>query len=238
MSQIDKYRSLLREIDDEEEKEKNKAFELECTWDLDTGKKMEQSAREKLMKSKDVNPFEKYIEKTKEKKALKREKRLEKARQKEEENASDSDDSVPSDVDMNDPYFAEERAKKTKKSQGKKRKAEEDVDLEEEKRTAEMELLMMDETEEKAHFNMKKIEQEQSMSKSKKKRMDKKWKKEKVVEDTFIPDVHDKRFEKLYTSHNYNMDPANQHYRKTKGTEAFVAEKLRRRAEEEKNQVC
>jgi hypothetical protein len=41
--------------------------------------------------------------------------------------------------------------------------------------------------------------------------------------------VKDERFSALFSSHHFNIDPTDSHYRKTKGMEAFRAEKLHRR---------
>lgn len=49
----------------------------------------------------------------------------------------------------------------------------------------------------------------------------------------FQVDVKDERFSALYTSHHFNIDPADPQFRKTKGTEALMVEKLNRRQEEE-----
>jgi hypothetical protein len=41
--------------------------------------------------------------------------------------------------------------------------------------------------------------------------------------------VKDERFSALFSSHHFNIDPTDSHYHKTKGMEAFRAEKLHRR---------
>nr|CAD7392893.1 unnamed protein product [Timema cristinae] len=48
-------------------------------------------------------------------------------------------------------------------------------------------------------------------------------------------DVKDDRFEALFSSHHYNIDPADPHYRKTKAMEALKLEKLKRRQQEDSN---
>ena len=43
----------------------------------------------------------------------------------------------------------------------------------------------------------------------------------------------DPRFQKVFTSHLFNLDPSDPNFRKTRGTDTIVAEKLRRRAQQE-----
>lgn len=186
---------------------------------------------EKKKSNEELTPFEQYLEKRKAKRKAKREEKKH-----EEEQKSDSEDSLPSDVDMNEKYFAEEF--KNGKCHKKEKKDNKDnnilSDQEDDRHKAELELLLMDQDEDgKEHFNMKKIEENATMSKSKRKRLSKKKKnaQEETKEDNFKVNVKDPRFTALFTSHHYNMDPADPHYRKTKGTEALVNEKLKRRAE-------
>ena len=78
------------------------------------------------------------------------------------------------------------------------------------------------------------IEENATMSKSKRKRLNKKKNmQEEAKEDDFEVNVKDPRFTALFTSHHFNIDPADPHYRKTKGTEALINEKLKRRARNE-----
>ena len=46
-------------------------------------------------------------------------------------------------------------------------------------------------------------------------------------------DVADPRFQAVFTSHLFNLDPSDPNFRKTRGTDTIVAEKLRRRAQQE-----
>lgn len=153
-----------------------------------------------------------------------------------EENSdkSESEDEIPSDIDMNDSYFAEElknHKKNTKKN--KKAKRDESISNDRDDEKDELELLLMDtnEIDNKKHFDMKDIEETNSMSKSKKKRLERKKKKKNIVnnDDDFEMNLNDERFQALYTSHHFNIDPADNHYRKTKGTEILINEQLKRR---------
>lgn len=49
-------------------------------------------------------------------------------------------------------------------------------------------------------------------------------------------DVHDPRFQSMFTSHLYNLDPSDPAYKKTKATQSILEEKLRRREEEHQRQ--
>lgn len=42
-------------------------------------------------------------------------------------------------------------------------------------------------------------------------------------------DIQDPRFQAMYTSHLYNLDPSDPAYKKTKATQSILEEKLRRR---------
>jgi len=233
---IGKYKSLLKTIEEEEEAKKNKDVELEFSWGLGTKEKVEKLVKERIKNKEELTPFEQYLEKRKAKRKAKREERK---KSKEESQKSDSEDSVPSDVDMNDKYFTDE-LKNNKLSHKKETKNNEaDVsslnEQENSRHEAELELLLMDQDEDgKKHFNMKQIEENATMSKSKRKRLNKKKNvQEEAKEDDFEVNVKDPRFTALFTSHHFNIDPADPHYRKTKGTEALINEKLKRRARNE-----
>lgn len=234
---IGKYKSLLKNIEEEEEAKKNKDVELEFSWGLGVKEKAEKLVKEKMKNKEELTPFEQYLEKRKVKRKAKREERK---KVKEDGQKSDSEGSLPSDVDMNDKYSADEfkNGKSLSRRKGKEDN-EADVDSsneqEENRRKAELELLLMDQDEDgKKHFNMKQIEENATMSKSKRKRLNKKKNvQEEAKEDDFEVNVKDPRFAALFTSHHFNIDPADPHYRKTKGTEALVTEKLKRRADNE-----
>ncbi|XP_024872474.1 ESF1 homolog [Temnothorax curvispinosus] len=235
---IGKYKSLLKNIEEEEEAKKNKDVELEFSWGLGTKEKVEKLVKERMKNKEELTPFEQYLEKRKAKKKAKKEERK---KLKEGSQKSDSEDSLPSDVDMNDKYFAEEfkNGKSLPRKKGKEDNKASVIDSsneeEENQRKGELELLLMDQDEDgKKHFNMKQIEENATMSKSKRKRLNKKKNvHEEAKEDEFEVNVKDPRFGALFTSHHFNIDPADSHYRKTKGTEALVNEKLKRRADNE-----
>lgn len=230
---VEKYKALLKEIEEKEEAKQKKEVELEFTWGLGTEEKAEKLVKERLKKDENLTPFEQYLEKRKAKKKAKREERK-KLKNVNENASTDSEDSeaMVSDTDNND-----KKAKSSKSGRGKKDDIENgssnSSDDDEERRKAELELLLMDENDDgKRHFNMKKIEENATMTKSKQKRLSKKKNvQDQIQEDNFEVNVQDPRFNALFTSHYFNIDPADPHYRKTKGTEALIKEKLKRRAE-------
>ncbi|KAF7271932.1 hypothetical protein GWI33_015230 [Rhynchophorus ferrugineus] len=228
---IDKYKALLQDIQQKEEEKNNKKFEMEISWDIDAKGKADKIMKEKLEMNEEKTPFQKYLDKRKEK-------RKEKKKLKNKTNEEDSDGSdIPSDIDMNDPYFAEEfnnsefKKKSKKKSKNNSEEGENDKDNQKE---AELDLLLMNsEDNDQKHFSLKKI---QDMEKNESKNKKKKYKKTKEPstekEDNFEVDVDDKRFSALFTSHHFNIDPTDPRYKKTKAMDKLVQEKLKRRNEE------
>ncbi|KAL0203054.1 hypothetical protein M9458_001072, partial [Cirrhinus mrigala] len=49
-------------------------------------------------------------------------------------------------------------------------------------------------------------------------------------------DVHDPRFQAMFTSHLYNLDPSDPAYKKTKATQSILEEKHKRREEQQHSQ--
>lgn len=165
-------------------------------------------------------------------------------------NESDNDESSDYDldgIDMNDPYFAEEFADgEFDQLKKKKKKVTKDIgrsnsnDIETKLNEAELQLLMDDDDDNndlgtKAHFSLKKIQSTENDSKAKKgknklkKRTKKQNDAEKILlEDHFNMNVNDSRFASVYSSHLYNIDPTHASYKKTKGMEALIKEKLNR----------
>ncbi|XP_056136080.1 ESF1 homolog [Lampris incognitus] len=234
--QIAKYRELLKSIQEKEKRQQeDKDMEMEITWVPGLKETTEQLVKKKLEGKDEPTPWEGYLNKKKEKKKQKKAKR--------KQGATDSelsDDELPPDVDFNDPFFAEElgsselktrtKGKKNKKAEEVERTPEENEELEKQK--AEIALLMEDEDDaQHKHFNYDQIVKEQNLSKKKKKKLLKK-KDKHVEEDDFQVDVRDPRFQAMFTSHLFSLDPCDPNYKKTKGTQSFLAEKQRRREEE------
>ncbi|KAF7689326.1 hypothetical protein HF521_012679 [Silurus meridionalis] len=220
--QIAKYRELLQNIQDKERKEKEKDMEMEITWVPGLKESAEKLVKKKMEGKDKMTPWEEFLEKKKEKI---KDKRKGKKEAKAQDEAAISDDELPPDVDFNDPFFSEElagstgaaqKAKKLKKS----KKGEEQLTAEEkaelEKQKAEIALLMDDNDDEKhRHFNYDQINNEL------------------LEEDNFKVDVQDPRFQAMFTSHLYNLDPSDPAYKKTQGTRSILEEKQRRREKQQ-----
>ncbi|KAK5865481.1 hypothetical protein PBY51_019748 [Eleginops maclovinus] len=240
--QISKYRELLKGIQEKEKKlHEEKDMGMEITWVPGLKETTEQLVKKKLEGKDNLTPWEDFLEKKKEKK--KKQKKSKNKEVKGEDEEALSDDELPPDVDFNDPFFAEELnaadMQKTQKGKKKKKKEEERTPEEEEeleKQKAEMALLMEDDDDDEAkhkHFNYDKIVEQQNLSKQKRKKLLKKGD-EKLEGDEFQVDVKDPRFQAMFTSHLFNLDPSNPNYKKTKATQSIQVEKQRRREEEQR----
>ncbi|XP_055977261.1 ESF1 homolog [Sorex fumeus] len=223
--QIAKYKQLLQVIQEKEKKGKENDMEMEIKWVPGLKESAEEMVKNKLEGKDKLTPWEQFLEKKKEKKRLKKK---QKALAEEA-----SEDELPSDVDMNDPYFAEEvkkiGIKKNLKSAKDGTCPVEEAEVERQK--AEIALLLMDEEEEnKKHFNYNKIVEHQNLSKKKKKRL---IKKKELIQDDFEVNVKDTRFQAMYTSHLFNLDPSDPNFKKTKAMEQILEEKARQREQKE-----
>lgn len=233
--QIERYRQLLKGIQEKEKQQQEKDVEMEVKWVPGLKENAEQMVKNKLEGKDKLTPWEKYLQKQKDKRKLKRK---QKHNTEESNDEEEEEEDIPSDVDFNDPFFSEEIKNPglQKKSASGKRKEDQKSSAEEEEREkqrAEMALLMMDDVEEdRKHFNYDKIVEQQNLSRSKKKKLKKK---DKLVEDEFEINVEDSRFHAMYTSHLYNVDPSDPNFKKTKAMDKVLVEKARRREEEQKN---
>ncbi|XP_053317324.1 ESF1 homolog isoform X2 [Spea bombifrons] len=224
--QIARYRELLKGIQEKDKKRDNE-MEMEVKWVPGLKENAEKMIKDKLEGKDKLTPWERYLQKQKDKRKMKKRKKV--TLHFEESN---EEEEVPSDVDFNDPYFSEELKKpglKNKSTSGKKEgeQSSSEDEAENEKQQAEMALLMMDDVEDdRKHFNYDKIVEHQNLTKKKKKQLKKK---EQLLEDDFQIDVEDTRFQALYTSHLYNVDPSDPGFKKTKAMERVIEEKARRR---------
>uniref|UniRef100_A0A8C5KFU3 ESF1 nucleolar pre-rRNA processing protein homolog n=1 Tax=Jaculus jaculus TaxID=51337 RepID=A0A8C5KFU3_JACJA len=224
--QIAKYRQLLQVIQEKEKKGKENDMEMEIKWVPGLKESTEEMVKNKLEGKDRLTPWEQFLEKKKEKKRLKKK---QKALAEEA-----SEDELPADVDLNDPYFAEEVKKmgikkKLVKSAKDSLSPEEETEVERQK--AEMALLVMDEEEDsKKHFNYNQIVEHQNLSKKKKKQL---MKRKELIEDDFEVNVNDARFQAMYTSHLFNLDPSDPNFKKTKAMEKILEEKARQREQKE-----
>lgn len=225
------YKSLLQEISQKEKDKKKQQVEMEFSWGVGATRK--ESEDEEV--EEELTPFESILEKKKLKSKARKNAKKKKSKEDDDEGGYSSSDF--DDIDMNDPYFAEEFAneefKMPKKVSKKKRKAEAGNDEEKEKAQKELELLLDDGDDDKAHFSLRKIQENETMSSSKRKRHLKKSKK--VVEDAdnFELNVEDDRFNAVYTQPDFNIDPTDPGFKKTKGMDVLIQEKLKRRFDDD-----
>ncbi|XP_050079215.1 ESF1 homolog [Anopheles maculipalpis] len=266
---IAKYRALLNDIKEQEQAEQNDKVGMEFTWEVngkDEKPSNDQSDEEsddnraggaKKTQNDDVNPFEKILLKKKEK--SKRRKELKKRRKRGELDGAEtkeddtSEDDLPYGVDLNDPFFASAFDEKEfavgekKKSKQKDREAakqaqeEEEREAEEsERRRAELELMLDDGEDNRAHFNLRAIQEREidlaTVSKSKRRHLLKKSRRQieeqrnsKQAADDFEVNVEDPRFTAIYSKPDYNIDPTNPAFKKTKAMERLIETKLRKR---------
>ncbi|CAG9840016.1 unnamed protein product [Diabrotica balteata] len=225
---IDKYKALLLDIENKDASKKDKDLEMEISWGINLKEKTDKLVKDKS--SEEKTPFQQYLDK-------KKEKRKEKKKKKKEQKQDDEDsDDMPSDIDVNDPYFAEELNNPEFKKPKKQKEKLSNSDDEDDQKQSELELLLMND-DDKKHFSLKKIQESESDKKSKKKRKNKNKDDQKPGED-FEVNVKDERFSALFTSHHYNIDPTDPHYKKTKAMETLVNEKLKRRAENGQEEVA
>nr|CAD7200618.1 unnamed protein product [Timema douglasi] len=242
---ISKYRALLLDFEEEEQRKKSGEVEMEVSWGLGLKEKAKELVKKKMKEGQDLTPFQEYLDKRQDKRRQKKLDRKKNSTAKDgeikmkgDEEDAISDDDIPSGVDMNDPYFKEEFQngfpQKTKKITKKNKETESD-DEETKQNKAELELLVLNEDETRNHFNLKSIQEHETNKKKYKKKGKNKVPEQKIIPDSFEVDVKDDRFEALFSSHHYNIDPADPHYRKTKAMEALKLEKLKRRQQEDSN---
>ncbi|RDD39928.1 ESF1-like protein, partial [Trichoplax sp. H2] len=223
-----KYQALVQSAKSDGEDDEE---EMEITWETgltDMAEEIASKTKEKLM-NKGLTPWEKYLQKRKEKK---KEKRL---AHKTTRNEDISD--VPADIDINDPFFADELKNRRKTSNERnEKKSKRQLTKEELNRSAEekskLELLVLDSDNSRSHFNMNSLEI--NNPKKKKRKLDTNDSKD-APEDNFAIDVNDTRFNALYNSHEFAIDPSDSLYRKTKGMETLLKERQRRRRNGDEN---
>lgn len=221
---IAKYRALLGGVseekkfgNDDDDDDEDDGTGMEMTFVPEADKK--KAALEKSVDS--MTPWEKYLHK-------KKEKRKEKRGGKRQANNSDDDDDddVPSDVDLNDPFFKQDLAdeKPSKKSKKKKKNPKKSESSAEENK--DLSLLVMDSDDDKDHFDYKQIVKEQSKSKKSKKKA----KKAGITAagDDFKMDFDDPRFAAVFENPNFNVDPSHPSFKKTKSMQEVIEEKQKR----------
>jgi len=227
---IEKYRALIFGLDkDKKQGGKKQTGNLEITWQEEE-KDDEQEQSDKQNEEEELTPFQKILKKKKEKRDKKKQERMKKYEGSDAEE-SEGGDNIPDDVDLDDPFFAEEydmkKAVKPKKKRTQKRKHDDEVNDEDKDDLA---LLVLDEEDDNNHFNYRSIVEEETKGKSKKK----KWKNIKkaaldtTVQDDFDLNVNDDRFAAIYSRPEFNIDPSAQNFKKTKAMDTLIGEKQKR----------
>lgn len=245
---ISKYKNLLNDITVKEEEKKNNRVEMEFSWGIGVKSGTKSEKQKSIRQTDELTPFEKLIEKKREKKRERKVeiRKLKKAAKLNSDDDNDDDDSdidngdLPDGVDLNDPYFAEEfangdfevpKSKKNKKKKSDSNKPVANDSSDDDKKESEL-ALMLEDDDNKAHFSLKKIQENENESKSKKRRKQLKQRKfteKNEIKDNFQINVSDDRFAAVFSSHQYNIDPTDSHFKKTKGMELLIQEKLKRK---------
>jgi hypothetical protein len=233
---IAKYRALLGGIDPSSNDKKAADDEsddeeggMEMTFVPEAHKKRVT----KEMEVEKMTPWEQYLHKKKEKRKEKRTKA--KTNQDTSDESDDNDDTLedndddvlPSDIDLNDPFFKQEISngvKKGEKSKKKTQKAKKTEPIEEE--TKDLSLLVMDSDDDKEHFDYKDIVKKESKSKKARRKADRKVKD--ADKDNFKLDLKDSRFSAIFDTAEYNVDPSNPNFKKTKSMQEIIEEKQKR----------
>ncbi|KIW21517.1 hypothetical protein PV08_02097 [Exophiala spinifera] len=160
------------------------------------------------------------------------------------------------DLGFDDPFFADDATEpsaqsakalgtKLRREERLKKRAEREAEEEiERKQRAELELLMADDlagtgggdgkdgSTRIRHFDMKEIERAEKQARKKGKKAHKKDKRggqNAAAEDDFNMDTSDPRFARLFSSHEYAIDPTNPRFKGTKGMKALLEEGRKRK---------
>ncbi|EDO33365.1 predicted protein [Nematostella vectensis] len=232
---IIKYKQLVQDLDSKDADD-GIDEEMEITWEPGLKESAEELVTRKLAekKEKKLTPWEAYLNKKKEKK-----KERKKQKNKYHNDEGEADDAIPEDVDMSDPFFSqdfgpefpsgEKDSQQNGKTAKKKRTKLNGPETGQDKKNKdELELLLMEEGDDRQHFSLKSIMNKEKQSKKKKRRARGKTD-DADDKDTFKVDVEDPRFAALYSSHHYAIDPSDQQFKKTRAVEAILQERHRRR---------
>ncbi|ALC49155.1 CG11417 [Drosophila busckii] len=254
---IDKYKSLLAEINAQEQQSKQQKYEMEMSWNVDEQPSAAAAAvepKEQTKTKSQLTPIEQVLqkrsEKNKQRKEQRRRKQLERQGLDPDEAPESDNDSIPDGIDMNDAYFAEEFAtgdyapakSKNSSKQKKKKQTATDTDTQQAEQEAELALLLDDDEQEEAkqHFSLAKIQKLEQLEGGNKRKRRKQLKKSKNADqkpqqqqDDFEVNLNDSRFKAVYQAHEFNIDPTNASYKATKGMQQLIGEKLKRRQQQE-----
>jgi len=123
---------------------------------------------------------------------------------------------------------AEEKKKDKPIDKNNKKRDQKDLD---DKSKAELELLMLDENNEKhaEHFNLKELMKSEKEKAKKSKHRNK----DKIIEDDFKADLNDPRFSEIFTNHDFAIDPSQPQFKKTATMAKILDERNKRREGQE-----
>ncbi|CAD1810694.1 nucleolar domain family protein [Candida parapsilosis] len=110
-----------------------------------------------------------------------------------------------------------------KKSKGRRGKQADNVS---EKEKAELELVLMDNDQKHEHFSMRDVlknEKSKKNKKSKKKNID-----QEMVQDNFEANLNDPRFDEVFESHDFAIDPTSSEFKKTETMKKILKERSAR----------
>ena len=229
---IKKYKALLAGIVKKENSiEEDEEGDIEISWGPRDGRQRDMDQKYAMK----MTPWEQYLHSKKEKRKSKREERKMK-NQPMNADKSFSDDESPEAINLKHTMDSvckdesEEMGRKVKrkgKRQEQKNKRDEDRKDETAGGNAEakdLSLLIMDEEEDRKHFDYKDIV---SKSKNDKNQRRKIMDEEQKTSDHFKMDLDDQRFSAVFHNPEFNVDPSNPHFKKTKSMQDIVQEKQR-----------
>ncbi|KAL6937559.1 hypothetical protein ACO0RG_004070 [Hanseniaspora osmophila] len=155
----------------------------------------------------------------------KEESTIEKVRRKEQERRKKRKDKI------------KELKKQAQESKKDKLKSKDVPTTKDAKSTAELELLMMEDGAEpdnkinkKAHFNMNEI----LKSEKEKGKKSKYQNKERIIEDSFKPNLDDDRFNEIFEDHDFAIDPTQSEYKATEAMKQIMDERSKRKSGQDK----
>ncbi|KAI5955463.1 ESF1 [Candida theae] len=115
---------------------------------------------------------------------------------------------------------------KKQKSKDRSRRGDKDHDERSEKEKAALELVLMDNEQNNEHFNMKDVlknEKSKRNKKSRKKNID-----QEMTQDNFEANLNDPRFDEIFESHDFAIDPTSSEFKKTETMKKILKERSNR----------
>lgn len=200
--------------------------EMEIKWDAGVEEQLQKANGSNRKDDKKKSQWEKYLERRKEKRRQRKEE-LRRRRQevKRQRRGYSDEDSLPSDIE-DEPRTVDKTTRRRKQPQPQ---PEDEEDAEEKQKQAEeLELLLADSDEEtkSRHFNLKKLLKTDKKKAKTVKTASAQGKTEEDEED-FEMNVEDPRFNAIFSSHLYNIDPSDPAFKKTPGMKKLVEEKFK-----------